>query len=237
MITNGEKWHYVVLISLSALLRGITGGNNNGDFYCLNCFQSYTTEKSMTAPFVIYADLESLLEEMNTCHNNPEKSTTKINKHTPFCYSVFTHCSFDTTKNKFDYYRSKNCMKIFCLDLREHAIKIINYEKKRNDKQKNKIKCIISKTFVIYVKKSEIIVIILENTEVLLMISVVFHNGSTYDYLFIIKELAEECEGEFKCLGENTEKYITFLVPIKDSNHKFMKISYKIKKLFIVLQI
>ena len=46
-------------------------------------------------------------------------------------------------------------------------------------------------------------------------IPVVFHNGSTYDYHFIIKELAEEFEGEFECLGENTEKYITFSVPIK----------------------
>ena len=43
---------------------------------------------------------------------------------------MFTHCSFDTTKNKFDYYRGKNCMKNFCLDLREHETKIINYEKK-----------------------------------------------------------------------------------------------------------
>ena len=32
---------------------------------------------------------------------------------------------------------------------------------------------------------------------------------------FIIKELAEEFEEEFECLGENTEKYITFSVPIK----------------------
>ena len=39
-------------------------------------------------------------------------------------------------------------------------------------------------------------------------IPVMFHNGSTYNYHFIIKELAEEFEGEFKCLGENTEKYI-----------------------------
>ena len=37
-------------------------------------------------------------------------------------------------------------------------------------------------------------------------IPVVFHNGSTYDYHFIIKELTEEFEGEFECLGENTEK-------------------------------
>ena len=35
-------------------------------------------------------------------------------------------------------------------------------------------------------------------------IPVVFHNGSTYGYHFIIKELAEEFEGEFKCLGGNT---------------------------------
>ena len=73
-------------------------------------------EKSMKVPFIIYADLESLFEKMNTCHNNPEKSsTTKINKHTPSDYSLFTHCSFDTTKNKLAYYRGKN----FCLDLRK----------------------------------------------------------------------------------------------------------------------
>ena len=49
--------------------------------------------KSIKLPFVIYADLELLLEKMNTCHNNPEKSSTnKINKHTASCYSVFTHC-------------------------------------------------------------------------------------------------------------------------------------------------
>ena len=88
-------------------------------------------EKSMKVPFTIYANLESLLEKMNTCHKNPEKSlTTKINNHPPSGYSLFTHCSFDATKNKFDYYRGKNCMKNFYLDLKEHATKIINYEQK-----------------------------------------------------------------------------------------------------------
>ena len=68
-------------------------------------------------------------------------------------------------------------------------------------------------------------------------ILIVFHNSSTYDHHFILKELAEEFEGEFECLGENTEKYITFSVPIKkeitkkdkDDNDKITKISYKIK--------
>ena len=44
-------------------------------------------------------------------------------------------------------------------------------------------------------------------------IPIVFHNGSDYDYHFIIKELVEEIEGQFTCLGENADKYITFLVP------------------------
>ena len=113
MITDGEKWHYLAVKSLSALFREITG-NNHGDFYCLNCFQSYTTasklkkhkkvcenhdycyvempeennkilkynqgEKSMKVPFIIYADLECLLEKINTCHNKPDKSSTTKNK-------------------------------------------------------------------------------------------------------------------------------------------------------------
>ena len=68
-------------------------------------------------------------------------------------------------------------------------------------------------------------------------ILLVFHNGSTYDYHFIIKELAGEFGGEFECLGENTERYRTFSVPIKkkttkkykNGNDKITKISYKIK--------
>ena len=107
---------------MSALLKGIIS-KHKGDFYCLNCFHSYSTkeklkkyrnvcenhdycyvemsekdnkilkynhgEKSMKVPFIIYTDLESLLEKINTCHNNSEKkSTTEINKHTP----LVIHC-------------------------------------------------------------------------------------------------------------------------------------------------
>ena len=56
-------------------------------------------------------------------------------------------------------------------------------------------------------------------------ILVVFHNCSTYDYHFIITKLAKEFKRQFGCLGENTEKYITFSVPIKNDK----KITYKIK--------
>ena len=98
MITDdGKRWHYLAVRSLTALLRGITS-NHHGDFYCLNCFDSYRTlnklkkhervcnnhdychvdmpkehekikylpgEKSLKAPFIIYADLECLLKKCN----------------------------------------------------------------------------------------------------------------------------------------------------------------------------
>ena len=51
-------------------------------------------------------------------------------------------------------------------------------------------------------------------------IPVVIHNESTYDYHFIIKELVKEFDGNFECLCENTEKYITFSVPIKKKTLK-----------------
>ena len=46
MITDGKKWHYLAVKRLSALFTGITG-NNNGDFYFLNCFRSCTTENKL----------------------------------------------------------------------------------------------------------------------------------------------------------------------------------------------
>ena len=46
MITDGKKWHYLVVKSLSALLRGIKS-NHDGDFYCLNCFHSHRTKEKL----------------------------------------------------------------------------------------------------------------------------------------------------------------------------------------------
>ena len=97
-----------------------------------NIIKDNQGEKSIKMPFTIYATLECLFEKMSTCQNNSNKSsTTKTNKHTPSGYSIFTHCSFDESKNKLNYYRGDDCMKKSCKDLREHSTKIINYEKKK----------------------------------------------------------------------------------------------------------
>ena len=113
-------------------------------------------EKSIKLPFVVYADLECLLEKMSTCQNNPnESSTTEINKHTPSGYSIFTHCSFDQSKNKLDHYRGKDCMKKFSKDLREHATKIIDYEKKKMIPLTNEEKIYNNEQEICYICKKE----------------------------------------------------------------------------------
>ena len=104
MINDGEKYQYIAVTNLSALLQKISS-NHKEYFYCFN---SYTTknnlkeheeicnnhdscniqmpewvnktikhnpgEKSLKAPFVFFLDLECLLKKLQSSQNNPEKS-------------------------------------------------------------------------------------------------------------------------------------------------------------------
>ena len=46
MITNSKKSHYFAVTNLSTLLKGISS-NHKEDFYCLNCFNSYTSKNKL----------------------------------------------------------------------------------------------------------------------------------------------------------------------------------------------
>ena len=46
MITDGNKCHYLDVSNLCAFLEGKLP-NYHGDFYYLNCFDSYTTENQL----------------------------------------------------------------------------------------------------------------------------------------------------------------------------------------------
>ena len=45
-------------------------------------------------------------------------------------YSIFTSCSLSLTENKLDCYKGEDCMERFCKDLKEQAMKTINFKKK-----------------------------------------------------------------------------------------------------------
>ena len=68
MITDGTKWRYVAVKSLSALLRGITS-NHNGDFYCLNCFHSYSTKEKLKKHEKVCNDHDYCYVEMPNDNN------------------------------------------------------------------------------------------------------------------------------------------------------------------------
>ena len=192
-------------------------------------------ERSRKILFIIYGGLECLPEKISTCSNNPEKSSIiKLNKHTPSGFSLLTHCSFDTTKNEHDYYRGEDCVKVFCKILKEHAERIMYWVKKEmipltdeeNRSNENQKRCYVCRKLFIEDNEEKVrdhcrftdkyrgaahrdcnI-----NYKITRDISIAFHNLSSYDSHFIIKELANEFDGELECLGKCTEKYIRFSV-------------------------
>ena len=72
-------------------------------------------QKLHKAPFIIYVDLECIIEKIDGCKNNPENSsTTKVSERIPSCFSMSTISSFRSIENKHNIYRSKDCIKTFC---------------------------------------------------------------------------------------------------------------------------
>ena len=172
---------------------------------------------------------------------NPEKSsTTKISGHIPCGYSTSTILTFGHIENKHTLYRRKYCMKKFCESLRENAKFIIDFEKKKmlpltkeelKSHQDAKVCYICGKIILKRLSKSikywklrdhchytgkyrgTVHSICNLKFNVPYEIPVVFHKDSNYDYYFIKKELGNEFEGTFECLGEDTEKNKPFFVP------------------------
>ena len=69
MISDNEKWHYLTVRSLSALLMSITS-SHKGDSYCLNCFHSYRTKKALKKHMKVCEDKDYCYIEM------PEKGAS-----------------------------------------------------------------------------------------------------------------------------------------------------------------
>ena len=207
-------------------------------------------EKSLKAPFVIYADLECLLLK----HNNPNESYTERKATCEPCGdSLDLVCSFDSKEDKYSFYRENDCIKKFCSELKELGTKIVNYEQKEitpltsDDAAlyQSQKQCYICGKVFCYDKKQERRFELCKKVrdhchftgkfrgaahcicnlryKVPQEIPVKIHNGSKYHYHLIIKELAEEFGGEnFECLDENTEKYISFSFQCKLKQNMIM---------------
>ena len=75
MINDGEKYHYIAVTNLSGLLQG-NSSNHRGDFYCLNCFNSYTTKNKLK-------EHEEICNNHDSCRIEMPKWVEKILKYNP----------------------------------------------------------------------------------------------------------------------------------------------------------
>ena len=200
-----------------------------------------------------------LIKQKSCQNNSNEFYTEKKAMHEPSSYALSLISSFDSRENKHNFYRAEDCMEKFCSDLKEFGTKIINYKEKemiplshnKNRSYEKQKECRICKKEFCYDKNEENKFKLYQKVrdychytgkfrraahsicnlryKVPREIPVVFHNGSTYDYHFIIKQIAETFKGQFNCLGENTKKYITFSVPIYKENDNSKTITYKLR--------
>ena len=196
-------------------------------------FKNYN--RSMRVPFIVYADFESFIKQIDTCEPNPKNSYTKqYQKHTPSSFSYYIKCFDDEvySQNPVTYTAStdnEDVAQIF-VNMLEEDVKSI-YKRFSTPKE-----------MIFGVKEREEFD---EATECWIchgelgldrvrdhchltgkyrgaahnkcnlqyrrpkFIPVVFHNLSGYDSHLFIKNLGVT-EGNINCIPNNEEKYISF---------------------------
>ena len=75
MIGDGIKYHYLAVTNLSGLLQG-NSSNHRRYFYCLNCFNSYTTKNKLK-------EHEQICNNHNSCRIEMPDWTNKTVKYNP----------------------------------------------------------------------------------------------------------------------------------------------------------
>ena len=153
------------------------------------------------------------------CQNNPKNSyTEKKAKHKPSGYAWCSICSFDDTRNRRYFCRGKDCIEKFCKDLKELGTEMINFKEKEIIPLTNKEIKSYEKQKVCHICEAKFCNDKNKKREYDLYHKVRDHGHYTGKFRGAAK---------FECLGENTEKYITFSVLLKKENDK--KITYELR--------
>ena len=189
-------------------------------------------ERSEKVPFIIYADTEALIKEMQNCDPNPQNSyTKKYQKHEPISFSYYIKCFDDNVyKPKLIKYTGEDAMEKFVEWIEKDVKEIANIPDAEMifspgvlNQFNNATKCWICKgEFDDTVDKK-----VKDHCHYTgrfrgaahnscnlkykkpKFIPVVFHNLSGYDSHLFIKNLGYT-DGSIDCIPNNEEKYISF---------------------------
>ncbi|RWS23109.1 hypothetical protein B4U80_04804, partial [Leptotrombidium deliense] len=208
--------------------------------------------RKLKMPYVIYADFESFLMQLDSCSPSNEKSfTQKYQLHKASSYCVFIKSLYDNIKNPLRIFRRQEIEKHFCEYLTEISKeiymqmkiekKIIITEEQEKQFKKSKFCWMCDQKFEFdYGHKQDDRVRDHDHYTGLYrgpahrkcnvnfhekkVIPIFFHNLSGYDSHLFIKNLGFDVK-ELKLIAQNEEKYISF-----SKNILVEKYEYKDKK-------
>ena len=202
-----------------------------------NKFKKYNPGgKSLKMNTVIYADFESILVPNNT-YSKENASDGVIDKHIACGYSINV-VDNHSNRCKQTYYRGDDAISRFCKEIRAIAYEKISFYKRQmieltleeRKEYKDATYCHIYKKVFGDKKKHRKVrdhdhytgkyrgaahSICNLHYSAQKDIPVLFHNGTNYNFNLIITELVEEFRSELQCIPVNTNKYMSFSIPIK----------------------
>lgn len=201
-------------------------------------FKNYHNE--LAVPFIVYADVESILKPPTDLFcNSTGNKTTAYQQHETYSVGFYLKCNFNSSNSFYRAYRGRDCIAWFVKELHEiarritpilqHTVPMDMSQIEEEDFQRSQ-RCHICEKRIDYTEikvrdhchltgkyrgaahqKCNL------NYEVSKTIPIVFHNLSGYDSHFIIKEICTQIDGEIMVLAINDQNYISFTKTVNDA--------------------
>lgn len=216
-------------------------------------FKKY--QKKLTVPFIIYADIESILKAPMRNFCNSEK-TKAYQEHETYSIGFFLKCHFDDSQSFYKSYRGPDCIEWFVRELHSIARNIaeimkiivpINMNEQEEEDFQMAQRCHICEKEINAAEtkvrdhchftgkfRGAAHQNCNVNYKVSKIIPVVFHNLSGYDSHFIIREVSTQFDGDISIIPVNDQNYISFTKTVDDAiiptaNEKIYESRLKLK--------